>query len=77
MAKNTSVNLDEHFSSFIGNQIDSGRYQNASEVIRAGLRLLEDRELEYSALRQALEDGENSGPAETFDFEGFIARKRG
>lgn len=76
MAKNTSISLDDHFTSFIGNQVDSGRYQNASEVIRAALRLLEEREMEYAALRQALADGEASGPAESFDFDAFIARRK-
>ena len=60
MAKSPSVFLGDHFESFITKQIESGRYGSASEVIRAGLRLLEKREGKIDALRQALIEGENS-----------------
>ena len=75
MPVNTSVSLDDHFVGFIASQVGSGRYRSASEVIRAGLRLLEDRETEMSALREALASGETSGQAEPFDFDAFIAAK--
>lgn len=68
MAKNTSVTLGEHFETFIGRQIKAGRYGNASEVVRASLRLLEEHEQRVEALRQALIDGEASGDAGTLDF---------
>jgi antitoxin ParD1/3/4 len=64
MQKNTSVTLGEHFEAFIASQIDSSRFTNASEVIQAGLRLLEERELQLAALRLALIEGENSGITE-------------
>lgn len=61
MGKNTSFVLDEHYSAFIDGEIAAGRYRSASEVIRSALRLLEDRETQLRALREALEAGERSG----------------
>lgn len=77
MATNTSISLDEHFTSFLAREVASGRYRSASEVVRAGLRLLEDQETQLAALRAALVAGEQSGAAEEFDFDAFIASKRG
>lgn len=80
MAQNTSISLDDHFSDFLSQQVSSGRYRSASEVVRAGLRLLEDRETQVAALRAALVAGERSGEPESFDFDAFItdmkARKK-
>ena len=76
MSKNTSFSLGEHFSSFVEAQIGQGRYSSASDVVRAGLRLLEEQEVQLEALRAALIEGEQSGPSTQFDFEAFIARKR-
>lgn len=76
MATNTSISLDEHFSSFLAHQVETGRYRSASEVVRAGLRLLEDQETQMAALRAALMSGEESGQAEPFDFDAFIAAKK-
>ncbi len=60
MSKNTSITLGEHFDSFIAEQLKSGRYASTSEVVRAGLRLLEEEETRLVTLRQMLEEGENS-----------------
>ncbi len=75
MSKNTSVSLGEHFTGFIDRQIALGRFGSASEVLRAGLRLLEERETKLEALRAALIEGEQSGPSTAFDFDAFLARK--
>jgi antitoxin ParD1/3/4 len=64
MQKNTSVTIGPHYEKFIAKQIEVGRYSSASEAIRAGLRLLEERELKLIALRQALKEGEESGFAD-------------
>ena len=76
MGKNTSFSLDEHYSTFIEGEVASGRYRSASDVVRAALRLLEDRETQLSALRDALDAGERSGPSAPFDFDAFVDRKR-
>jgi len=76
MSKNTSFSLGEHFSSFVEAQVGRGRYNSASDVVRAGLRLLEEQEAKLEALRAALIEGEQSGPSTPFDFEAFIERKR-
>ena len=51
MSTNTSISLDDHFSAFLAREVATGRYRSASEVVRAGLRLLEDRETHLAALR--------------------------
>lgn len=61
MAKNTSIVLGDHFDEFISKQLILGRYGSASEVVRQGLRLLEEHEQKYATIRQALMAGENSG----------------
>lgn len=76
VAQNTSISLDDHFSNFLAREVASGRYRSASEVIRAALRLLEDKETHTAALRAALIAGEESGQPEDFDFDAFIAAKK-
>ena len=77
MGKNTSISLGNHFEGFIENTISNGRFHNASEVVRAGLRLLEEEENKIIALRQALQDGIDSGRAEDFDSKKFLATLKG
>lgn len=72
MAQNTSVALGNYFEEFIRSTISEGRYKNASEVIRAGLRLLEERENKVKAIREAIQEGLDSGIAEDFDPENFL-----
>jgi antitoxin ParD1/3/4 len=70
--KNTSVILGAHFEQFISTQIDTGRFGSASEVIRAGLRVLEEKELKIAALQKALIEGEESGTAD-YSLESLLA----
>ncbi|MCO6363534.1 type II toxin-antitoxin system ParD family antitoxin [Paracoccus sp. 08] len=76
MPRTTSVSLGEHFTGFINAQVDTGRYGSASDVVRAGLRLLEEHEAKVKALQDALIVGEQSGEPRPFDFDSFKARKR-
>ncbi|MEQ8261182.1 MAG: type II toxin-antitoxin system ParD family antitoxin [Alcanivorax sp.] len=71
MPKNTSISLGEHFDTFVAEQLNSGRYSSTSEVVRAGLRLLEDSETRLGTLRKMLQDGESSGVAD-YDYDSFI-----
>ena len=72
MARNTSISLGDHFDQFIAGQVDSGRYGSASEVVRAGLRLLETNGSKLDVLRNALVAGEKSGRAK-YSYESLIA----
>lgn len=63
----SSYTLGHRFESFVADLVRSGRYASASEVMRDGLRLLEDREARRKALIDAIEEGLKSGPAEPWD----------
>lgn len=67
MGKNTSISLGNHFESFIESIVSKGRFRNASEVVRAGLRLLEEEENRITLLRIAIREGIESGRAVDFD----------
>jgi len=74
MAKNTSVTLGDHFDQFINQQLSTGRYGSASEIVRivrAGLRVLEDQEAKLLNLRNMLIQGEQSGIAE-YSYESLL-----
>lgn len=64
MPKNTSVTLGDHFDNFVAEQVQSGRYGSVSEVIRAGLRKLEDDEQKLATLRKLISEGKESGVAQ-------------
>jgi antitoxin ParD1/3/4 len=80
MGRNTSVSLGIYFESFVDNSVTQGRFKNASEVIRAGLRLLEEEENKIVVLRNAINEGIESGIAENFDpkrhLESLKAKKK-
>ena len=80
MGRNTSVSLGNYFESFVDNRVTEGRFKNASEVIRAGLRLLEEEENKIVVLKQAISEGIESGIAENFDpkkhLESLKAKKK-
>lgn len=67
--KNTSISLGSYFDRFVQSQVSAGRYKNVSEVIRAGLRLLENEENKVIALRNAIQEGLDSPIVEDFDFD--------
>ena len=80
MGRNTSVSLGNYFEGFVDNRISEGRFKNASEVIRAGLRLLEDEENKIIVLKNAIKLGLESGRAEKFNsqlhLESLKSKKR-
>lgn len=76
MARNTSVSLGDHFTGFIDSQVQDGRYGSASDVVRAGLRLLEEHEARVRALQNALIAAEESSPPEAFDSDAFLKEMR-
>jgi antitoxin ParD1/3/4 len=69
MNRNTSISIGDYFDDFIQGRISAGRYKNASEVVRAGLRLLEEEENKIIALRAAIQQGIESGIATDFNPE--------
>lgn len=74
MSKNTSISLGNHFEEFIREEVDSGRYNSASEVIRAALRLLESEEKKERYLIRALQEGEDSGFVEDFEPNEYLKK---
>ncbi|WHF50752.1 type II toxin-antitoxin system ParD family antitoxin [Chryseobacterium gotjawalense] len=72
--KNTSVSLGNYFDQFVSSQVSGGRYKNVSEVIRAGLRLLENEESKIIALKSAIQNGLNSPRIEDFDLDEHLAK---
>ena len=74
MSKNTSITLGSYFDQFIQSVLKKGRYKNTSEVVRAGLRLLEEEEQKITALRKAIDDGVKSGVVEDFDPEKHLQK---
>jgi antitoxin ParD1/3/4 len=76
MSRNTSITLGDHFADFVDQQVITGRYSSASDVVRAGLRLLQEQEARLDVLRAALIEGEISGAAAPLNVETFLKAKR-
>ena len=76
MGKTVSIDLGDRLTAFVDTQVAEGRYDSPNEVVRASVRLLEEREMHLNALRAALVAGEESGLAVEFDFDEFLAKKR-
>jgi len=74
MAKTTSISLGKHFLDFVETRVTEGRYGSASEVVRAGLRILEEHETKHQALQKAITEGFESGIAEKFDMQELLNR---
>ncbi|MDO5616683.1 MAG: type II toxin-antitoxin system ParD family antitoxin [Cruoricaptor ignavus] len=74
MGRNTSVSLGDYFENFVDSKISAGRYKNASEVIRAGLRLLEEEENRVQILENAIQEGLKSGIVKNFDVKENLKR---
>lgn len=74
MAKNTSILLGDYFENFINQQIKSGKFSSASEVVRAALRVFEFEETKKTELITALKKGEKSGFVKDFDRKNFLEK---
>ena len=74
MGKNTTISLGSHFENFISDALSSGRYNSASDVVEAALRLLEEQEVKALALINALKEGEQSGFATDFNSDEFLMK---
>lgn len=72
MGRNTSISLGNHFEDFIEESVSKGRFSNASEVVRAGLRLLEEEENKIVSLRKAIKEGIDSGIEIDFEPKKFL-----
>lgn len=74
--KNTSIALGDHLTEYAHRKVASGEFGSVSEVIRDALRRAEERDLRIERLRELIREGEESGPAEPFDFDEFLAEMK-
>jgi antitoxin ParD1/3/4 len=72
VAKNTSIALSKPYTDFISEKVKSGEFATSSEVVREAMRRYMDKEKQVQALRQALIEGENSGPPTRWDKDSFL-----
>ncbi len=76
MNKPVQVTIAEPYDRFVEAQLESGAFKSAEDVVEAGLKLLKEEQARIEWLRNALIEGENSGPARPVDREEFKARMR-
>ena len=76
MNKPVQVTIAEPYDSFVESQLESGAFKSAEDVVEAGLKLLKEEQARIEWLRNALVEGENSGPARPVDRQEFKARMR-
>lgn len=74
MAKNTSILLGDYFDNFINQQVQSGKFSSASEVVRAALRMFEHEETKKTALIKELKKGEKSGFVKNFNRDALLRK---
>ena len=72
-SKNTSIALGAPFQEFARRKVESGEFGSTSEVVREAMRRYMHQDAKREALDRALQEGLDSGPAEPFDFDAFIA----
>ena len=75
MTKKISITLDDQLEIFVKAQIETGSYGSMSDVIRAGLRLLQEHEMKKQRLHDEVQKGFDSGIAKDFDFAKFLEEK--
>lgn len=77
MNKHFTVTLDDHSADFVDRLVKQGRFESISDVIRAGLQLLDERQKQIERLRAAIIEGEESGPSQPFNLDEFLAQMHG
>jgi antitoxin ParD1/3/4 len=74
-SKNTSISLGPELADYARRKVESGTFGSTSEVIRDALRRAQERDLRVERLHQLIREGEESGPAEPFDWDQFMAEQ--
>ena len=75
-SKNTSIALGEPYVQYARRKVESGEFGSTSEVVREAMRRYVAQDIKLEALRQALIEGEKSGPPQPWDLESFLAERR-
>ncbi len=78
MTRTMTIDTGEELRGFVESQVQSGRYKTNSEVVREGLRLLQEKQAasKLETLRQLIDEGENSGEPVDWDVDQFLGRMK-